>query len=268
MSKFNSYNNFIIIDATNNKLSPTSLYEKQFDQETFLREIKVPFPPTLTPKEIIVVKDGKIPSKPPNSFIIYRRAFQKQCRESGYLLKLNIVSAMAAESWKDEPLEVKNAYKDLALQVNFVLVEMRARELQTKSHVRELKDLLKQNIDDDSFDEISDLKTQIFSDNEKDSSCNEEINSDVSLESITNDVYDNQENMYNAQENSPINYIVPLSLSPEFYLNEEGMLFDDYIVFNYFSYQGNIDQLNETFISHTDDVEAIQSQRHYVPSIF
>ncbi|CAG8554769.1 14571_t:CDS:2 [Ambispora leptoticha] len=91
-------------------------FESQFikeDQQT-PPQIKVPFPPNITPEETILIKDGKIPSKPPNSFIIYRRAFQKECRESGHLLKLNVVSSMAAESWKDEPLEVKNFYKELA----------------------------------------------------------------------------------------------------------------------------------------------------------
>ncbi|CAG8464722.1 13485_t:CDS:2 [Ambispora gerdemannii] len=106
--------------------------------------IELPFPPTITPEEIINIKDGKIPSKPPNSFIIYRRAFQKQIKESGVLLKLNVVSALASEQWKKEPIEVKKAYKQLALQVNYALVEMRAREVRAKKYALELENLSNQ----------------------------------------------------------------------------------------------------------------------------
>ncbi|CAG8554791.1 14572_t:CDS:2 [Ambispora leptoticha] len=289
-----------LLDDTDNQRQPllfdsNSNDDDQFDQEKLLREIKIPFPPTITPKEIIVKKGGKLPSKPPNSFIIYRRAFQKQCRECGYLLKLNVVSAMAAESWKEEPLEVKNAYKDLALQVNYVLVEMRAKEIQTRNHVQELKDLLKQNIDD-SFDDIPELNTQFSIENH--SSSNEENNCNLSLESNAQNMYNNQENsLINDNSNNDLNNDLnlypnsnqnenvemnlnainnnydhfeyfPLSLSHEVHLNEEGMLFDDYIAFNYFSYQENMGHFNETFISHLDDVATIQSQRNYLPSIF
>src|SRR6266487_629525 len=94
--------------------------------------IKVPFPPEMSPEECINIgKDGRIPTKPPNCFILYRRAFQKALRASGHVFKINIVSVMASESWQRESPEVKKHYKDIAQQVHGLLAAMRAQEIAT-----------------------------------------------------------------------------------------------------------------------------------------
>ncbi|CAG8606592.1 6899_t:CDS:1 [Ambispora leptoticha] len=125
----------------------TAQFKNEFEtsNKNVLPRIELPFPPTITPEEIINIKDGKIPSKPPNSFLIYRRAFQKQINENGILLKLSIVSTLASEQWKKEPIEVKKAYKQLALQVSYALVEMRAMEVKAKKYAQELEHLSDQN---------------------------------------------------------------------------------------------------------------------------
>ncbi|CAG8464700.1 13484_t:CDS:1 [Ambispora gerdemannii] len=115
----------------------------EFDEDNILDKIKVPFPPNITPEEVIILKNGKIPSKSPNCFIIYRRAFQKELRASGHLFKLNRVSVIASRAWEKEPTEVKKAYKEVARQVNYILVEMRASALREKNQL-EKENLIRQ----------------------------------------------------------------------------------------------------------------------------
>ncbi|CAG8464801.1 13489_t:CDS:1 [Ambispora gerdemannii] len=117
-------------EVTKDPSNYLQIREKEF--ELFTPEIKVQFPPKFAPFEAIVIKDGKFPSKRPNSFIIYRRAFQKQCREDGYFYKLSVVSMMAAAAWKREPDYVKKVYRDIAEKASYELDEMRAKELQKR----------------------------------------------------------------------------------------------------------------------------------------
>ncbi|KAG9293279.1 hypothetical protein G9A89_010650 [Geosiphon pyriformis] len=122
------------IDSVTEIEKPVSLEES----EAPLYEFKVPFPPEITTSECITLKDGKIPTKSPNCFIIYRRAFQKELRAKGYVFKLNLVSAMASQSWQREPPNVKKIYKEFARQINVELVEMRATK--NKSVPKETSD--------------------------------------------------------------------------------------------------------------------------------
>ncbi|CAG8554002.1 7998_t:CDS:2 [Ambispora gerdemannii] len=82
---------------------------------------KVPFPPTFSIDDLISNPlsrkskgNKKPPEKPPNAFIIYRRAFVKAAREEGYRLPMTMISSMASKSWNLEPEEVKKAYKCVA----------------------------------------------------------------------------------------------------------------------------------------------------------
>ncbi|CAG8505449.1 2505_t:CDS:1 [Ambispora leptoticha] len=118
---------------TVNLIDPNNLKALEYDEEQSpLSDFRVPFPPQITTSECITLKDGKIPMKSPNCFIIYRRAFQKELRNRGCVLKLNLVSAMASQSWQREPIKVKKAYKEMARKINIELVEMRANKVKNE----------------------------------------------------------------------------------------------------------------------------------------
>ncbi|CAG8488113.1 836_t:CDS:1 [Ambispora gerdemannii] len=118
---------------TDNLIDPNNSKALEYDEEQSpLSDFRVPFPPQITTSECITLKDGKIPMKSPNCFIIYRRAFQKELRNRGCVLKLNLVSAMASQSWQREPVKVKKAYKEMARQINIELVEMRANKVKNE----------------------------------------------------------------------------------------------------------------------------------------
>src|SRR5260363_429881 len=76
--------------------------------------IKLPFPPEINSRDLVILHpDGRIP-KPPNAFIIYRKLFVETARTSGYNLPMKIISSMASQSWEQESNEVKNEYKRIA----------------------------------------------------------------------------------------------------------------------------------------------------------
>ncbi|CAG8498746.1 6281_t:CDS:1 [Ambispora leptoticha] len=89
-------------------------------------KIDVPFPPKLDPRECITLKkDGNIPLKSPNCFILYRLAFYNELRASGFNAKQKVISEMVSQSWQKEPLNVKKTYKELARKVHYELIKMR-----------------------------------------------------------------------------------------------------------------------------------------------
>ncbi|CAG8716735.1 2245_t:CDS:1 [Racocetra persica] len=76
--------------------------------------IKLPFPPTIDPRDLItVLPDGRVPTRAPNAFIIYRRAFIEAARAEGYNFPMNVISSMTSQSWEQEPQFVKNEYRRL-----------------------------------------------------------------------------------------------------------------------------------------------------------
>ncbi|CAG8461487.1 1247_t:CDS:2 [Racocetra fulgida] len=76
--------------------------------------IKLPFPPKINSRDLVVFHpDGRVP-KTPNAFMIYRKLFVETARASGYNLPMNIISLMVSRSWEQEPEEIKNEYKRIA----------------------------------------------------------------------------------------------------------------------------------------------------------
>ncbi|KAF0550451.1 MATA-HMG [Gigaspora margarita] len=76
--------------------------------------IKLPFPPKINSRDLVILHpDGRVP-KPPNAFIIYRKLFVETARTNGYNLPMSIISSMASQSWEQESNEVKNEYKRIA----------------------------------------------------------------------------------------------------------------------------------------------------------
>ncbi|CAG8746067.1 8790_t:CDS:2, partial [Racocetra fulgida] len=64
--------------------------------------IKIPFPPTIDPRDLITKKDDTL-SRAPNAFIIYRKAFVEASRAN-----------VCSRSWESEPENVRKEYKRIA----------------------------------------------------------------------------------------------------------------------------------------------------------
>ncbi|CAG8515317.1 5550_t:CDS:2 [Racocetra fulgida] len=84
------------------------------------------FPPTIDMIELISKKspDGRIPSRAPNAFIIYRKVYVETAREKGHFLPMTIVSAMASQSWESADEIVKAEYRRIAKEALRVRNEM------------------------------------------------------------------------------------------------------------------------------------------------
>ena len=62
------------------------------------------FPPKITPKDLIVhKKNGDMPSRSPNAFMIYRMQYVKELHARDYRLPMRNVSVSVASAWRDEP---------------------------------------------------------------------------------------------------------------------------------------------------------------------
>src|SRR6266542_3709456 len=77
-----------------------------------------PFPPLITPEEIVQQKNKQPkstkPTKFPNSFIIYRNEISKKLKSQKIKLTRDKVSNLASRLWKTEPAYVKNVYKEIS----------------------------------------------------------------------------------------------------------------------------------------------------------
>ncbi|CAG8570083.1 1125_t:CDS:1 [Funneliformis caledonium] len=80
--------------------------------------IKVPFPPPIEESELQPsMKKGKLPVRATNQFLLYRTAYIKTMRESGYQdINMRVISKLASDSWNLEPPFVQQEYKSLALK--------------------------------------------------------------------------------------------------------------------------------------------------------
>ncbi|KAG9285214.1 hypothetical protein G9A89_004429 [Geosiphon pyriformis] len=90
--------------------------------------IQISFPPSLALQDCIIRKEnGDFPSKSPNCFILYRRAFHKELQRRGFKLKQKSISTMVSRSWKRLSPEIKQSFKDLAKQAHNELIVIRRR---------------------------------------------------------------------------------------------------------------------------------------------
>ncbi|GBC05557.1 hypothetical protein RclHR1_00630004 [Rhizophagus clarus] len=95
--------------------------------------ITLPFPPYIDPYDLIVkTQDGKIPSRVPNAFIIYRKFFIETSRKEGYVLPMTVISSMASRSWEQESEAVKEEYKRLSREAFDIRNEMLPKERRKK----------------------------------------------------------------------------------------------------------------------------------------
>ncbi|CAG8633892.1 1485_t:CDS:1 [Ambispora gerdemannii] len=114
---FNDSNNpsittrpFVFIESSN----PANPKQTITHSDTSLI-FRPPFPPALEADDIFGKKsDGTNPTKPPNAFILYRRAFVKSALANGYKLPMTVISSMASQAWGQELPFIKEEYKKIA----------------------------------------------------------------------------------------------------------------------------------------------------------
>jgi hypothetical protein len=94
--------------------------------------IKLPYPPTIRASDIAKKRiRSKICSKSPNAFFVYRKAFVDQLSNltGKNKLKMTEVSRLVSSHWKLESKQVKDAYEEIAKQVEQELNNIRNKDL-------------------------------------------------------------------------------------------------------------------------------------------
>ncbi|CAI2161946.1 20046_t:CDS:2 [Funneliformis geosporum] len=94
--------------------------------------IELPFPPTIRASDIAQKRlRSRICSKSPNAFFVYRKAFVDQLAGFGgnNKLKMTEVSRLVSSRWKRESKLVKEAYEEIAKQVEKELNDIRNKDL-------------------------------------------------------------------------------------------------------------------------------------------
>ncbi|CAG8518627.1 1621_t:CDS:2 [Ambispora gerdemannii] len=107
---------WLIIDESASVASPNSQIRTNSNNNAIPQPIiKVPFPPQVNPEDLITKqRKGKIPTKPPNAFMIYRMKYVEELHARGFRLPMRDVSASVASSWKDEPEIIIAHYEEIA----------------------------------------------------------------------------------------------------------------------------------------------------------
>src|ERR1044072_5317562 len=106
--EFNELNQCVFININNPKVKSQV---KKYDP---FPSVKLPFPPIIDPKDVLIIGKDNKPTRSPNAFIIYRKVFFKTVRDEGHILPMTTISSMASQSWEQEPDEIKKYYKSLA----------------------------------------------------------------------------------------------------------------------------------------------------------
>nr|CAG8615639.1 8444_t:CDS:2 [Entrophospora candida]CAG8622550.1 8636_t:CDS:2 [Entrophospora candida] len=120
-SSFKDHNQLQFVNETINSAE---------DRPKFITHVKVPYPPPIKPEELVIPKkNGEVPSRSPNPFIIYRRLYHRELKAKNLTLKMTDVSSMASTSWKKEPKSIKDAYFQIAEKARNMLTDTRQKSL-------------------------------------------------------------------------------------------------------------------------------------------
>ncbi|CAG8628185.1 5370_t:CDS:1, partial [Ambispora leptoticha] len=83
-----------------------------------IENLKITFPPNINMDELLPKpKMAGVSSKPPNSFIIYRKAFVKELNAQGHYFEMKKISSLVSAKWKSEPNYVKEEYRRIAKEL-------------------------------------------------------------------------------------------------------------------------------------------------------
>ncbi|CAB4391403.1 unnamed protein product [Rhizophagus irregularis] len=87
-------------------------------------EVRLPFPPKITAREVISdKKNGKKAKKPPNAFMIYRKVFSRELAKKNLRFQQKKISTLCSISWKQEPENVKQGYRRLAHDADKIFLQ-------------------------------------------------------------------------------------------------------------------------------------------------
>ncbi|RIA84521.1 hypothetical protein C1645_859024 [Glomus cerebriforme] len=79
---------------------------------------KLPFPPDITPNEILKTKKNIVKSKAANSFMIYRQVYVRELQRRNLSFAMTDISGIISERWKLEEPHVKDFYRNLSQEAN------------------------------------------------------------------------------------------------------------------------------------------------------
>ncbi|CAG8459285.1 25587_t:CDS:1 [Racocetra persica] len=111
--------------------------KESFDHVKSLTEthVKLPFPPTIVPKDLVDALLLKSKSQSPkmlNEFFIYRKVFVQELRKQKQRLKMTRASKLASSSWHSESPKVKNEYRRLAREVEKLYIDAMKERLRAQ----------------------------------------------------------------------------------------------------------------------------------------
>ncbi|CAG8696517.1 9239_t:CDS:1, partial [Acaulospora colombiana] len=110
---------------------PTSEDEQFFHMTNETPIIRLPWPPSITASDFLSRRKPSQNLRSPNAFLVYRKAFLDQLSRSNHNLKMTDVSKLVSIYWKNEAKCVKDAYKEIAQEVEKELIENRKKDLST-----------------------------------------------------------------------------------------------------------------------------------------
>ncbi|CAG8588632.1 uncharacterized protein OCT59_003855 [Rhizophagus irregularis] len=105
--------------------------------------ITLPFPPIISAQDLIDKRSPeRVTAKSPNAFFVYRKAFVNYLQICNHNLKMRDVSSMAGLSWKAASKEVKEAYKQIAREVERIIISQRQKRYKEyKNNLNNLNNL-------------------------------------------------------------------------------------------------------------------------------
>ncbi|CAB4425635.1 unnamed protein product [Rhizophagus irregularis] len=104
------------------------------------RLVKPQFPPNITSKDLIVhKKNGDMPSRSPNAFMIYRKLFVDELHNEGHYLPMTTASSMASSSWKNEPEFVKQEYRRLASEAKSRHLKLYSNQIPSRKRNKKIR---------------------------------------------------------------------------------------------------------------------------------
>jgi hypothetical protein len=91
--------------------------------------ITLPFPPIISAQDLIDRRSPeRVTAKSPNAFFVYRKAFVNYLQICNHSFRMRDVSSMAGLSWKAASKEVKEAYKQIAREVERIIISQRQKK--------------------------------------------------------------------------------------------------------------------------------------------
>jgi hypothetical protein len=115
----------------------TTNLQQEIEEARFTRP---QFPPKITPKDLIVhKKNGDMPSRSPNAFMIYRKLFVDELHNEGHYLPMTTASSMASSSWKKEPDFVKQEYRRLASEAKSRHLKLYSNQIPCRKRNRKVR---------------------------------------------------------------------------------------------------------------------------------